>query len=204
MLSHFIAFALLGIVQVVTAIWGGIVSVKSLPEGENRFKHYAGFLFLGVLGVVLILWVGVQTYQTEREAIAAQKNTQAKLDSLQLYQRYASEALSSRYPLGYAILKLSETGTIAAYRGRSSTDNYDFDMGPVKFLPPDDPKFFQIQIPDIRQRTGGHFHAQSNIMQGPKTVGWFNTYYTSGDTAAVLEVLDSEGPVLVFGLMPKR
>jgi hypothetical protein len=102
MLSHFIAFVLVGFVQIATAFWGGIVSVKSLPEGESKLKHYGIFLFLGVVGCGLTIWVGLQTYQAERDAINAQgraeesqKNTQTKLDQSLLAQEHIKGQLES-------------------------------------------------------------------------------------------------------------
>ena len=92
-LSHFFAFIFVGFVQIATAFWGGVVSVKALPEGESKLKHYGIFLFLGILGLILTVWVGLQTYDAEEEAIARQKQaeanektTQGKLDQSLLSQ----------------------------------------------------------------------------------------------------------------------
>jgi hypothetical protein len=77
MLSHLLSFFLIGAVQVLNALWGGIVSVKSLPPGEKKRLHQGVFVALGVLGLVLTFWAGMQGYQTEKESIAKQEKTDA-------------------------------------------------------------------------------------------------------------------------------
>jgi hypothetical protein len=115
-LSHFIAFILVGFVQIATAFWGGVVSVKSLPPGESKLKHYGIFLFLGVIGSGLTVWVGLQTYQAEKESTAAQGRaeqsqvrTQEKLDaSLQAQARLSGEILAFGSVLG----QMKESGNL--------------------------------------------------------------------------------------------
>ena len=116
MLSHFIAFVLVGFVQIATAFWGGLVSVKALPEGESKFKHYAVFLFLGIFGLGLTVWVGLQTYQTEKDAIDAQgraeesqKITQTKLDQSLLAQARMGGQLET---LGLVVAQIRTSGNI--------------------------------------------------------------------------------------------
>ena len=63
------------------------MSVKTLPPGESKLGHYWILPVLGAVGFGLIIWVGLQSYDTGKEAIAAQwradkaqKVTAVKLD----------------------------------------------------------------------------------------------------------------------------
>jgi hypothetical protein len=73
MISHLIAFVLLGFIQIATAFWGAVVSIKALPQRESKLRHYWIFIVLGIIGLGLTFWVGFQTYQTDKEAIKKQK-----------------------------------------------------------------------------------------------------------------------------------
>jgi hypothetical protein len=100
--TDFILFVLLGLVQIVTAVWGGIVSVKSLPETENRKLHLWAFIVLGVFGFLLILATGVQTYQNQKAGEKKQdtlsgdlQDARSKLDRSLLAQAEMNGQLKS-------------------------------------------------------------------------------------------------------------
>jgi hypothetical protein len=125
MVSYLLSFILLGIVQIFTAVWGGIVSVKSLPVSEKKMPHVLGFVFLGLFGVVLILWIGYQTYAAEREAKISQeraeqsqidmgndlKEARTKLDQSVLAQEFMKGQLSG---LAIVLGKMQDNGTLGA------------------------------------------------------------------------------------------
>ncbi len=71
----------MGLVQIATAVWGGIISVKSLPPTEKRFPHLSGFIALGIAGVALTFWIGAQSYESERQAEKAQNQLINKLEN---------------------------------------------------------------------------------------------------------------------------
>jgi hypothetical protein len=63
-----VLFILLGLVQIVFAAWGGIVSAESLPAGLNKRKHIAGFIALGVIGLILTCSIGIINFKEGRQA----------------------------------------------------------------------------------------------------------------------------------------
>jgi len=72
----FVLYVLLALAQIVSAVWGGIVSVKSLPPDEKKLPHIWGFIALGILGFVLTAAVGVKNYQSQKANSIAQQNLQ--------------------------------------------------------------------------------------------------------------------------------
>jgi hypothetical protein len=77
MVSHSVSYILLAVVGLATAVWGGVVSAKSLPSGEKKKFHISGFIILGVIGLLLTIWVGFEGYQTEKDVIAKQVKADA-------------------------------------------------------------------------------------------------------------------------------
>lgn len=59
-------YILLGFVQVCTAVWGGIVSARTLPSGRERNMHIAVFSIFGVIGTALIIWSGLRSYDAQK------------------------------------------------------------------------------------------------------------------------------------------
>jgi hypothetical protein len=80
MLSHFFAFILLGIVQIVMTAWGGYLSVRSLPANEKKMPHILGIVAFGALAVLLTVWIGYQTYHSERDSTESQRKLNQELD----------------------------------------------------------------------------------------------------------------------------
>ncbi len=78
--SHFLAFILMGIVQILMTVYGGYIAVKSLPSHERKPLHWL-FIVLGLFGVALTFWIGSQTYESERQAAEAQNQLMKKLEN---------------------------------------------------------------------------------------------------------------------------
>jgi len=63
-----ILYVLLGIVAIAMAVWGGFVSIKSLPAEESKLKHYWVFAVLGIGSVLLTVCVGVRNYLAQEQS----------------------------------------------------------------------------------------------------------------------------------------
>jgi hypothetical protein len=74
----------LGILQVVSAAWGGIVSAKSLQDSPKTKKfHIVAFSIMALLGVLLVAAQGFRTYYQQRDAKAEHDRDQEALKKLQ-------------------------------------------------------------------------------------------------------------------------
>ncbi len=63
-----VLFVALGAIQIGFAVWGGMVSVKSLPSGENRHLHALIFWVLGAFGLILTVVIGSLNYGEQQDA----------------------------------------------------------------------------------------------------------------------------------------
>ena len=79
MVADLLAYVLLGVVQVATAVWGGIVSALTIPAGAERRFHVGTFVALGLFGCALIVWSGLRTFDTQRASNSAQSQLQEDL-----------------------------------------------------------------------------------------------------------------------------
>lgn len=93
MLSHLWTFLILGAIQIYMTVWGGIVSVKSLPDGENKALHRRVFWFSGILALIVTSIIGYQTYKDQKDdvkykadASASQQKIQTELDDARAAQ----------------------------------------------------------------------------------------------------------------------
>src|ERR1035437_1249146 len=80
-MGDFALYILLGIVNMATAIGGGLVSARTLPSGRERILFVWGFVILGALGVGLIVFSGIRTYQSQTMNASVQQKLQADLQS---------------------------------------------------------------------------------------------------------------------------
>jgi hypothetical protein len=121
-----------------------------------------------------------------------------------LGQRYSSEALLSRYPIGYVIFRLDSENRIVFYKNRSQVADYVFDWDKVRYLSNTSTEF-EIQPPDISKRGGG-FRMHGNSIGGNKMVGWSVLLFSDrgAKISAACEILDTDekGVVFLVGLMP--
>jgi hypothetical protein len=67
-----ILYILLGLAVIALSVWGGIVSAKSLPEGENKMLHISGFIACGVVAFVLTVVVGLRSYYAQKDDLQQQ------------------------------------------------------------------------------------------------------------------------------------
>jgi hypothetical protein len=74
-------FIALGFVQLVMAVWGGLLAVAALPPGARKLPHVWGFIVLGGLGVAFTIASGISTDRSASEAKRTQAATQASLDT---------------------------------------------------------------------------------------------------------------------------
>jgi hypothetical protein len=79
--SHFLAFILMGIVQLTMAVFGGYIAVRSMPRGKRKPLYLGIFIVLGLAGVGLTFWIGSQTYESERRSAESQNQLVQKLEN---------------------------------------------------------------------------------------------------------------------------
>jgi hypothetical protein len=72
MATDLLVYLLLGVIQVCTAVWGGIVSARSIPDGRERNNHIVAFVFLGLIGLAITVWSGLRSYDSQQASNAAQ------------------------------------------------------------------------------------------------------------------------------------
>jgi hypothetical protein len=92
----------LGIIQIVMAVWGGIVSAASLPANTKKAPHILGFAVLGMAGLLLTVAIGWTNYQggvadqrEREEAKRLQESLRAQLQSGDQRQEYMRSELDS-------------------------------------------------------------------------------------------------------------
>src|ERR1035437_821645 len=98
----FWAYVFLGLVQVATGIWGGIVSSRSLPHGRERTAHVGVFVVFCFFGCALTIWSGLRAVESQKAAereqqmLKSQLNTaQRKLDQTLVSQEYLKGQVNS-------------------------------------------------------------------------------------------------------------
>lgn len=127
MSTELFVYILLGFVQGATAMWGGIVSARSLPAGRERTVHVAFFVVLFCVGMSLIVWSGGRAYHAQEANDKAQKKLQAdldaargKLDQSLLAQEYMKGQLNS---IGIIMGKLGDSGSPALKQLASAVEH---------------------------------------------------------------------------------
>jgi|GEM_PF-4804591 len=79
-----VIFIFLGVLQVISAAWGGIVSAKSLQDTPKvRRFHIAAFSLMALLGGVLVVMQGMRTYYQQKDAKTNHERDQGALTRLQ-------------------------------------------------------------------------------------------------------------------------
>jgi hypothetical protein len=67
-----VLYILLGLVVITLGVWGGIVSAKSLPLGENKPLHFWVFVGCGIVSFILTVFVGFRSYYAQKDAAKQQ------------------------------------------------------------------------------------------------------------------------------------
>lgn len=76
-----VLFVLSGIAVIVLAVWGGIVAVKALPEGQDPKPHFWVFIGVGVVAVILTIATGWRNYSSQKDAAEEQRQLRQALET---------------------------------------------------------------------------------------------------------------------------
>ncbi|MBP7527134.1 MAG: hypothetical protein KA801_04380 [Syntrophorhabdaceae bacterium] len=114
MATDTLVWVFLGIVQIATAVYGGIASTKK--NSKDKTKKIMIFAGLGVLGIALILVSGVRTYDAQKanEKVQADLRQQVQATNDKLSQ----SLISQEYMKG----QLNSIGTVMSKIGEKSPD----------------------------------------------------------------------------------
>jgi hypothetical protein len=74
-----ILFISLGVAVTVLAVWGGVVAVRTLPDGENRSPHLWVFIGAGVVAITLTIFIGIRNFYAQKESARQQGETRDSL-----------------------------------------------------------------------------------------------------------------------------
>jgi hypothetical protein len=130
MANDVFVWIVLGIIQIGTAVYGGILSIKT--KGKDRTKNIVVFVVLGVFGAILIVYSGVRTYDAQRANEQIQKELRQQVQVLRQITNpfYSSGNLTSatlivsgKGIMGDISIKTSNNCSVTCYDGISKTDD---------------------------------------------------------------------------------
>ena len=112
----FWAYVFLGLVQVATGIWGGIVSSRSLPHGRERTAHVGVFVVLCFFGCALTIWSGLRAVESQKAAEREQQMLKSQLNTAQ--RKLDQTLLSQEYLKG----QVNSLATVIGQSGKNTSD----------------------------------------------------------------------------------
>jgi hypothetical protein len=68
-----ILYVLLGLFVILQSVWGGILSVKSLPANEKKLPHFRVIILFGVAALALTVATGIRNFIVQHDAAIQQQ-----------------------------------------------------------------------------------------------------------------------------------
>lgn len=88
-----VLYIVLGLLVLVISVWGGIVSVKSLPAEEKHPGHVWVFVGCGALAFILTLIIGFRNYYAQKESTRLQIQLSSSLQQTSTQLKTATDML---------------------------------------------------------------------------------------------------------------
>jgi hypothetical protein len=104
----FFLYLILGLTQIAMAVWGGIVSTKSLPSSGQTSLHARIFYAMGFFGLLSMACIGWNNHQVKEEDRNVKQSLSDQLQSSLQRQEYMRGQLES---ISVMIGKVGERST---------------------------------------------------------------------------------------------
>jgi hypothetical protein len=95
MIVDLLIYLFIGFAQLATAIYGGVVSAKSIEDAKEKQRDIIIFVGLGIIGFVLIVVSGVRLFYAQIDTQRQQSTLQKRLDETGADLKTATEDLKT-------------------------------------------------------------------------------------------------------------